>query len=104
MRDALSESFDILVSQLHFSESFVGSILNFLCQVYFSGQLIVFLQCHLNSIKKIRCLKFILFSLGSDIGFSMFTLRENLDGFLKEVEVGFVLYFRCVSILDKCCY
>merc|ERR1711934_859739 len=24
-------------------------------------------------------------SLGSDIGFSMFTLRENLDGFLKEV-------------------
>ena len=52
--------------------------------------------------KKIHCLKFILFSLGSDIGFSMFTLRENLDGFLKEVEVGFVLYFRCVSILDKC--
>ena len=31
---------------------------------------------------------FIIFSLGSDIGFSMFTLRENLDGFLKEVEVG----------------
>ena len=35
---------------------------------------------------------FKLFSLGSDIGFSMFTLRENLDGFLKEVEVGFVSY------------
>ena len=52
----MSESFDILVSQLHFSESFVGSILNFshtfCCQVYFSGQLIVFLQCHLKSIKK----------------------------------------------------
>ena len=42
--------------------------------------------------KKIHCLKFILFSLGSDIGFSMFTLRENLDGFLKEVEVGFAFY------------
>jgi len=31
-------------------------------------------------------------SLGSDIGFSMFTLRENLDGFLKEVEVGLTRY------------
>ena len=31
---------------------------------------------------------FMLCSLGSDIGFSMFTLRENLDGFLKEVQVG----------------
>ena len=29
-----------------------------------------------------------LLSLGSDIGFSMFTLRENLEGFLREVEVG----------------
>ena len=47
--------------------------------------------------KKIHCLKFILFSLGSDIGFRMFTLRENLDGFLKEVEVGFVLYQVCVN-------
>jgi len=31
-------------------------------------------------------------SLGSDIGFSMFTLRENLEGFLKEVEVGLSRY------------
>jgi len=31
-------------------------------------------------------------SLGSDIGFSMFTLRENLDGFLKEVQVGLTRY------------
>ena len=30
----------------------------------------------------------LLSSLGSDIGFSMFTLRENLERFLKEVEVG----------------
>ena len=30
------------------------------------------------------------FNCDEPFGFSMFTLRENLDGFLKEVEVGFV--------------
>ena len=50
----------------------------FVSQLHLSGWSIVF-WCFM-------------FSLGSDIGFSMFTLRENLDGFLKEVEVGFVWY------------
>ena len=55
---------------------------------------------------------FMLCSLGSDIGFSMFTLRENLDGFLKEVQVGLtrlVLFSRYIVVgvlsfvpMDKC--